>query len=66
MAGSNILTRKKLEKLTNGQLIDFAMKPQGNLISKQTELTNDNKELWEKFNVIEAKFEDLIKENEIL
>ena len=66
MAGSNILTRKKLEKLTNGQLIDFAMKPQGNLISKQTELTNDNKELWEKFNVIEAKFEDLIKENETL
>ena len=49
MAGSNILTRKQLEKnlekLTNGQLIDFAMKPQGNLTSKQPELTNDNKEL---------------------
>ena len=32
MVGSNILTRKQLEKMTNKQLIDFAMKLQGNLI----------------------------------
>ena len=43
MAGSNILTRKQLEKITNEQLIDFAMKLQENLISKQTELINNNK-----------------------
>ena len=66
MAGSNILTRKQLEKMTNEQLIDFAMKLQGNLISKQTKLTNDNKEFWEKVNLIEAKFDDLKKENETL
>ena len=35
MAGSNILTRKQLEKMTNEQLIDFAMKLQDKLISKQ-------------------------------
>ena len=66
MVGSNILTRKQLEKMTNEQLIDFAMKLQGNLISKQTKLTNDNKEFWEKVNLIEAKFDDLKKENETL
>ena len=62
MAGSNILTRKQLEKMTNEQLIDFAVKLQGNLIAKQTELTNDNKEFREKLNLIEAKFDDLKKE----
>ena len=66
MAGSNILTRKQLEKMTNEQLIDFAMKLQGNLISKQTKLKNDNKEFREKLNLIEAKFDDLKKENETL
>ena len=66
MAGSNILTRKQLEKMTNDQLIDFAVKLQDNLISKQTELINDNKEFREKLNLIEAKFDDLKKENETL
>ena len=66
MAGSNILTRKQLEKMTNGQLIDFAMKLQDSLITNQTELINDNKEFREKLNVIEAKFDDLNKENETL
>ena len=66
MVGSNILTRKQLEKMTNEQLIDFAMKLQGILISKQTKLTNDNKEFREKVNLIEAKFDDLKKENETL
>ena len=42
------------------------MKLQDNLISKQTELINGNKEFREKLNVIEAKFDDLEKENEIL
>ena len=66
MAGSNILTRKQLEKITNEQLIDFAVKLQDNLIAKQTELTNDNKEFREKLNLIEAKFDYLKKENEPL
>ena len=66
MAGSNILTRKQLEKMTNEQLINFAMKLQDNLISKQTELINDNKEIREKLTLIEAKFDDLKKENETL
>ena len=35
MAGSTILTRKQLEKMANEKLIDFAMKLQDNLISKQ-------------------------------
>ena len=43
MVGSNILTRKQLQKMTNEQLIDFDMKLQGNRISTQTELINDNK-----------------------
>ena len=65
MAGSNILTRKQLEKMTN-ELIDFDMKLQDNLISKQTELINDNKEFQEKLNAIEAKFDNLEKETETL
>ena len=42
------------------------MKLQDNLISKQTELINDNKEIREKLTLIEAKFDDLKKENETL
>ena len=38
MADSNILTRKELEKMTNEQLIDFAMKLQDNLIKKVIEI----------------------------
>ena len=63
MAGSNILIRKLLEKMTNKQLIDFAMKLQEKLISKQTELINDSRKFREKLNLIEAKFDDLKKEN---
>ena len=43
MVGSNILTRKQLQKMTNEQLIDFDMKLQDNRISTQTGLINDNK-----------------------
>ena len=50
--------------MANEQLIYFAMKLQDNLISKQTELINDNKEFRKKLNVIEDKFDDLKKENE--
>ena len=66
MVGSNILTRKQLEKMTSAQLIGFAMKLQDNLITKQSELINNNKEFREKLNVIKAKFDNLKKENEIL
>ena len=66
MAGSNILTKKQLEKMTNEQIIDFAMKLQDNLISMQTELINDNKVFRGKLNLTEAKFDDLKKENETL
>ena len=52
--------------MTNEQLIDFAMKLQDNLISKQAELINDNKEFREEPNFIKAKFDDLKKENETL
>ena len=48
MAGSNILTRRQLEKITNDQFIEFAMKLQTNMINKQTELINDNKAFREK------------------
>ena len=49
--------------MTNEQRIDFAMKLQDNLISQQTVLITDNKEFREKLNLIEAKFDDLKKEN---
>ena len=42
------------------------MRLHNNLISKQAELINDNKEFREKLNLIEAKFSDLKKENETL
>ena len=64
VVGRNILTRKQIEKMTNEQLIDFAIKLQDNLITKQTELINDNKEFREKLNVIEVKYGNLKKENE--
>lgn len=47
--------------MTNDQLIDFAMKLQHNLTSKQTELVNEYKEFCEKRNVIETKFDNLKK-----
>ena len=59
MVGSNILTRKQLQKMTNEQLIDFAMKLQDNLMSKQTKLINGSKEFWEKLYLVKAKFDDL-------
>ena len=49
MAGSKVLTRKQLEKMSNNQLIDFAMKLQENLISKQKPLSNEEKEINENY-----------------
>ena len=54
MAGSNILPRKQLKK-TNDQLIEFAMKLINNMITKSTELINNNKEFGEKLSVTDSK-----------
>ena len=66
MAGSNILTRKQLEKMTSDQFIEFVMKLQNNMNSRQTELINDNKEFREKLSIIDSKFDELKQENEVL
>ena len=59
MAGSNILTSKQFKKLINDQLIKCAMTMQNNMINKQTELTNDEKEFREKLSIIGSKFDEL-------
>ena len=59
MAGSNILTRKQLEKMTKDQLIEFALKLQNKMITKQTELMNGNKGFREKLGNINSKFDKL-------
>ena len=66
MAGSNILTRKQLENMTDDQLLEFAMKLQNNMINKQTDFINDNKEFREKLSIIDSKFDELKNENEVL
>ena len=50
--------------MTNQQLIDFAINLKENLISKQTELINDDKEFCQKLKVVKTKFDDRKKENE--
>ena len=52
--------------MTNEQLIEFAMRLQNNMINKQTELINYNKEFREKLSIIGSKFDELKKENEVL
>ena len=59
MAGRNILTSKQFEKLINDQLIKCARTMQNNMINKQTELTNDEKEFREKLSIIGSKFDEL-------
>ena len=66
MAGSNILTRKQLEKMSNIQLIDFAMKNQENLISKQNALLNENKQINAKLQNMDKKIDELHKETNLL
>ena len=58
MVGSNILTRRQLKKMTNDQLIEFAMKLQNNMINKQTELINNNKKFREKLSIIDSKSDE--------
>ena len=50
--------------MTNNQLIEFAMKLENNMITKQTELINNNKEVREKLGIIDGKFDEPKKENE--
>ena len=64
MAGSNILTKKQLEKMSNNQPIDFAMKVQENLISKQNTLSNENKEINAKLHSLNMKKDQLNKGND--
>ena len=59
MVGSNIWTRKQLKKMSNNQLIEFAMKLQNNVIKKQAELINNIKECREKLSIINSKFDEL-------
>ena len=66
MTGSNILTRKQLEKMSNSQLIDFEMKVQENLILKQNAFSNENKEINAKLQNIDKKIDELNKENNLL
>ena len=52
--------------MTNEHLIKFAMKLQNNMINKQTQLINDNKEFREKLSITDFKFDELKKKNEAL
>ena len=62
----NILTRKEFKKMSNNQLVDFAMKSQENFISKQNALCNENKEINAKLHNIDMKIDQLNKENNLL
>ena len=42
------------------------MKLQNNMINKQTELINDNKEFRKKLSIIECKLNEFKKENKVL
>ena len=66
MTGSNILTTKQLEKMSSNQFIDFAMKVQENLISKQNTHSNENKEINAKLHNIDMNNDQLHKENNLL
>ena len=66
MAGSKVLTRKQLEKMSNNQLTDFAMKLQENVISKQNPLSNEEKEINAKLHNKDRKIDQLNKENNLL
>ena len=53
------MTRKQLGKMTKDQLIEFALKLQNKMITKQTELMNGNKGFREKLGNIDSKFDKL-------
>ena len=52
--------------MTNDQLIEFTMKLQNDTINNQTELINNKKKFIEKLSIIDSKFDELKKENEVL
>ena len=52
--------------MTKDQLIEFALKLQNKMITKQTELMNGNKGFREKLGNIDSKFDKLKKKNETL
>ena len=58
----SIMSRKQLEKITDNQLIEFAIKLQIKMITKVTELINDsNMEFQEKLRFINSKFDKLCR-----
>ena len=65
MAGSNILTRKQLRKMSKNWLTDFAMKVQEKLISTVNALSNENKEINSQLHNRDIKTNQLKKENNI-
>ena len=52
--------------MSNDRLIEFDLKLQDNMITKQTELINGNKQSREKLSIIDSKLDELKKENKIL
>lgn len=52
--------------MSNDRLIEFDLKLQNNMNTKQTELINDNKQSREKLSIIDSKLDELKKENKIL
>ena len=67
MTGCNItnITSKQLEKMSNNQLIDFAMKVQENSISKQNALSSKNKQINAQLKNIDMKINQLNKKNNL-
>lgn len=57
MEGSNTLSKKQLEKMSNDQLIDFAIKVQEDVISKQNALSNKNEELNSELHHVDIKID---------
>ena len=52
--------------MSNDRLIEFDLKLQNKMNTKQTELINDNKQFREKLSIIDSKLDELKKENKIL
>lgn len=67
MTGCNItnITSKQLEKMSNNQLIDFAMKVQENSFSKQNALSSKNKQINAQLQNIDMKINQLNKKNNL-
>ena len=57
MECSNTLSKKQLEKMSNDQLIHFAVKVQEDVISKQNALSNKNKELNSELHHVDIKID---------